>query len=199
MVKVLPPSPQTQEPLRYTLSEPAYVAAFIVYPGAGVRLIYPTTTGAERLQSAGYHSDPLLGVSFDNDAYRVVLAGATPGPRYLYVVASRNPLDVAQYVHHPTALQGAIGQDAARSLDSDSTIDAIVSHAIAVGGDDSWDSDVYTLYGAASQYAYYDGSVAPLAYDDLESDYYGAIRNLDCLGGWTIAGAMELPVLGMPR
>ncbi|MEO7218792.1 MAG: hypothetical protein ABI026_11410, partial [Gemmatimonadaceae bacterium] len=91
-VTVLPPTPQMHEPLRYQLSAPAYVAAFVVYPGSGVRLLYPLINTPERLQRAGYHADQLIGKSFDDDSYNVVLGPRVAGPAYLYVIASRHPL-----------------------------------------------------------------------------------------------------------
>jgi hypothetical protein len=145
-VKLLPPSPQTHEPLRFVLSEPAYVAAFIVYPGAGVRLLYPTVDVPERLRAGGYNTDQLIGAGFDGDAYNVVLGPRLPGPSYLYVIASRHPLDVARYVHKPMTLASAVGVQASRSFYNDVAFDALLNNAIALGDDTSWDSDVYMLW-----------------------------------------------------
>lgn len=144
-IRVLPPSPETNAPLRYVISEPAYVAAFIVYPGAGVRMIYPLTTHEER-QWAGFHNEPLYGVQFDAEAYNVVLGPVGPGPRYLYVIASRTPLDVARYVHHPSRLARDVTMSVARSFDSEDDLLALVNHVVSVGDDDSWDADVYMLW-----------------------------------------------------
>src|SRR6185312_2187063 len=63
---LLPPSPETHQPIRYVLSEPAYVAAFLVYPGAGVRLLNPLVDQREKLHRAEYNSDEMIGASFDN-------------------------------------------------------------------------------------------------------------------------------------
>lgn len=144
-IRVLPPSPETHAPLRYVTSEPAYVAAFIVYPGAGVRMIYPLTEREER-QWSGFHNEPLVGVQFDDDAYRAVLGPTMPGPRYLYVIASRYPLDVARYVHHPSRLARDVSVATARSLDSEDDLVALVDHVVSLGDEDSWDADVYMLW-----------------------------------------------------
>jgi hypothetical protein len=143
---VLPPSPETHQPLRYVLNEPAYVAAFLVYPGAGVRLLYPLVNQPERLHDSGYNTDELIGASFDNDIYNVVLGPTSPGPVYLYVVASKHPLDVARYVHRPMTLASAVGEKDARSFYSDVAFDALLNNAISLGDDDSWDSDMYILW-----------------------------------------------------
>lgn len=144
-IRVLPPSPETNAPLRYVTSEPAYVAAFIVYPGAGVRMIYPLTAHEEK-QWAGFHAEALFGAKFDDDAYRVVLGPTMPGPRYLYVIASRYPLDVDRYVHHPSRLERDVTMSVARSFDSEDDLVALVNHVVAVSDDDSWDADVYMLW-----------------------------------------------------
>lgn len=145
-VAVLPPAPKMHEPLRYQLTEPAYVAAFVVYPGSGVRLLYPLINTPEQLQSAGYHSDQLIGKSFDDDFYNVVLGPRVAGPAYLYVIASRHPLGVAQYVHRPARLASSVGEASARSFYTDVAFDGIVKNAISLGDDQSWDADVYTLW-----------------------------------------------------
>lgn len=205
-VKILPPSPQTNEPLRYALSEPAYVAAFIVYPGAGVRMIYPLGN-TEEIQYAGYHSDALYGLSFDNDLYNVALAGGPEyGPRYLYVIASRYPLDVAQYVHRPMELERAVGVNAARSFDTNWQFDALVNHVVSLGDDLSWDADVYMLwaqpvYPSASAYAYgygygYDNGYGydALGYDNLNVYYH----NIRCYDGRIITVPYNYPFVGCP-
>lgn len=143
---LLPPSPETHQPLRYVLNEPAYVAAFLVYPGSGVRLLYPLVNQPERLHASGYNTDQLIGASFDNDIYNVVLGPTSPGPVYLYVVASRHPLDVARYVHKPMTLASAVGEKDARSFYSDVAFDALLNNAISLGDDGSWDSDMYILW-----------------------------------------------------
>ncbi|HWG34524.1 MAG TPA: hypothetical protein VN650_10175 [Gemmatimonadaceae bacterium] len=145
---LLPPSPETHQPIRYVLSEPAYVAAFLVYPGAGVRLLYPLVDQREKLHTAGYNSDELIGASFDNDIYNVVLGPNAHGigPVYLYMVASRRPLDVARYVHKPMTLASAVGEKESRSFYSDVAFDALLNNAVSLGDDDSWDSDVYILW-----------------------------------------------------
>jgi hypothetical protein len=157
MVKLLPPSPQTNDPLRFVLNEKAYVAAFVVYPGAGVRLLYPTAGAPERLRRAGYNTDQLIGGRFDDDSYHVLLGPGISGPVYLYVIASRHPLGVARYVHRPISLARAVGEKASRSFYADVAFDALLNNAIALGDDQSWDADVYMLWpddAGARGYAY---------------------------------------------
>lgn len=154
-IKLLPPL--YDQPLRYVLNEPAYVAAFIVSPGEGVRMIYPLSRSSESLQWAGFHNESLIGLHHDDDAYDVVFGrsawsyasygvSAAQGPRYLYVIASRAPLDVERFVHRPSALQRTVGYDNARSFDSQDAIDALLDHVVSLGSDDSWDTDVFMLW-----------------------------------------------------
>ncbi len=156
-VKLLRPSPATREPLRYVLSEPAYIAVFVVVPGSGVRLLYPEVDQS-RLQYAGYHSEPLFGAHFDDDIYNVVLGPGTGGPSYLYIVASRYPLDVGRFVHRPSRLATTVGYKSARSFNPDVAMDALLNRVVSLGGSDSWDADVYMLWVDQPRF-YANGSV----------------------------------------
>lgn len=182
-VRLLPPSPQTREPLRYVVSEPAYVAVFVVYPGAGIRLLYPEA-GLSRPQYAGYHSENLIGARFDNDIYNVVLGPGTGGPEYLYIIASKYPLDMERFVHRPARLALAVGYKAARSFDGDVAIDALLDHVVSLGGDDSWDSDVYMLWPGQPR--------------SLASQSASAFRDIQCASGLVMRVPEFYPFLGCP-
>jgi hypothetical protein len=185
-VAVLSPSPKNHEPLRYELSEPAYVAAFVVYPGAGVRLLYPLVNSSERLQGAGYHTDALIGSWFDDPFYSVVLGPRLDGPVYLYVIASRHPLDVARYVHRPMQLASAVGQVNARSFYADVAFDAIVNNAVSLGDEQSWDADVYMLWPKSA-------TERQLARDNTPH-----LRYVACANGTTQAVPDNYPFAGCP-
>ena len=189
-VTLLAPSVHLHEPFRYELSEPGYVAAFIVYPGAGVRLLYPTIDTPEKLQSAGYHTDQLIGSWFDNDVYRAVLGPAVAGPSYLYIVASRNPLNVAQYVHHPTLLANAVGVKESRSFYTDVAFDALLNNAVALGDDTSWDSDMYILWPGTDV-----GDASPEWWDPSRRDNY---RYDLCTDGTLRLVPINYPFIGCP-
>jgi hypothetical protein len=68
------------------------------------------------------------------------------GPVYLYVIASRYPLDVARYVHRPSQLARNVGVNNSRSFFVDVAFDALMNNALAVGDESSWDADVYMLW-----------------------------------------------------
>jgi hypothetical protein len=191
-VMVLPPSPQTHEPLRYVLSEPAYVAAFVVYPGAGVRLLSPSVNVAERVRRGGYNTEQLIGVSFDNDIYRAVLGPELPGPAYLYVIASRHPLDVARYVHKPLSLASAIGERESRSFYTDVAFDALLNNAVNLGDDSSWDSDMFMLWPGSESSA---GLAGGIAQNDLPSARYTSIL---CADGTSRVVPINYPFIGCP-
>lgn len=158
-VKLLPPTPAVNRPLRFVVNQPAYIAAFIVAPGEGVRMIYPLTS-EEQQQWAGLHDEPLVGLHFDDDAYDVVFGrspwsaasfgvGYAQGPRYLYVIASRWPLDVTRFVHRPSALQRTVGYASARSFNGEDALAALLDNVVSLGSDESWDADVYMLWAPA--------------------------------------------------
>lgn len=183
-VKVLPPEPHA--PLRYVVSEPAYVAAFVIYPGAGVRLLYPDASSAERVQWAGYHTEQLFQAHFDNDLYDVVLGptrSVSGGPAYLYVIASRYPLDVGRYVHRPMQLANAVGRSSARSFYADVAFDALVGNALSLGDDESWDADVYMLW--------------PSSMSDRSAAQVPRI-SLRCSNGLTMIVPANYPFIGCP-
>jgi hypothetical protein len=189
---VLPPSPQTHEPLRFVLSEPAYVAAFVVYPGAGVRLLSPTVDAPERMRRGGYNVDQLIGASFDDDVYHAVLGPRLSGPAYLYVIASRRPLDVARYVHKPMSLASAIGQQESRSFFTDVAFGALLDNAVALGDETSWDADVYMLWPASESLSALPGGTQPAGPAAVQYMY------LRCVDGSTRIVPVNYPFIGCP-
>lgn len=166
-VKVLLLPPARHAPLRFVLSEPAYVAAFIVYPGAGVRLLYPVVDASEQLHTAGYNIEQLFGDQFDDASYRAVIGTTFTGPAYLYVIASRNPLDVGRYVHRPMRLASSVGTVASRSFYAHVAFDALLNNAVALGDDASWDSDVRVLWPGTGGTAAGRADVPRLQYSTL--------------------------------
>ncbi|MGI8548032.1 MAG: hypothetical protein ACR2M1_11980 [Gemmatimonadaceae bacterium] len=181
-VRLLPPLAESREPVRYVVSEPAYVAVFVVIPGSGVRLLYPDVD-QNRLQSAGYHFESLATSHVDNDIYHVVLGPTLGGPRYLYIVASRYPIDVERFVHRPARLASTIGYRAARSFDADVAIDALLDHVVSLGGADSWDADVYMLWADR-----------PGAF----TDQLWTFRNIRCANGLVLQVPEFYPFAGCP-
>lgn len=186
-VEVLPPSYATHEPLRYRLSEPAYVAAFMVYPGSGVRLLYPQVDTQERLQREGYNVG-WLPMTFDNDAYRAVLGPASAGPAYLYVIASRHPLDVGRYVNRPARLASTVGWNDSRSFYPEVAFDGIVNNAVSLGDDQSWDADVYTIWPQ-------DAADRRQNSPGLSASRTGGYRLMACNDGRVIAVPVNYPFM----
>ncbi|HEV2642075.1 MAG TPA: hypothetical protein VGT98_05190, partial [Candidatus Elarobacter sp.] len=150
----------------------------------GVRMIYPEGNGAERVQWAGYHNEPLFQRNFDNDVYNVVLGPRGSGPLYLYVIASRYPLDVARYVHRPTRLANSVGVNDSRSFYVDVAFDALVSNALSLGDETSWDADVYTLWPPYPSTA--------LALREIP------LISLDCGNGSRVSVPANYPFIGCP-
>ncbi len=181
-VRVLPPWPQAAEPLRFLLSEPAYVAAFMVYPGAGVQLIYPEI-GKEQQLYGGFNAEPLITLGFDADAVNAVLGPRGMGPSYLYVVASRRPLDIGRYVHRPLMLNVAIGNVQAHSFYPDVAIDALLEHVVSLGDETSWDTDVYMIW--------------PMG-DGFQLQNPVALRRLACADGSSMTVPFDYPFAGCP-
>lgn len=146
-VFLLPPSLETNAPIRFVLNQPAYVAVFDVYPGSGVRLLYPEGT-REEVQYAGLHQPSLITARVDADVLRAIFGPDQGGPHYLYIVASREPLGIGEYVHRPLRLVRSVGMRDYFSLDAYNVMDGLLSRVVSVGAPRDWDADVYLLWGA---------------------------------------------------
>lgn len=125
--------------VRYTLSEPAYVAVFAATRGSGIRLLLPEADSApEERRPAGLNHQSMIG-----GARPVALAASRQSDRTMqtrvdafYVVASRYPLPVEE-------LLLAAKTDAPAPTSLREATDAIAG-ALTVGvSANAWDADVY--------------------------------------------------------
>lgn len=125
---------------RVHLSAPAYVALFSVTPGAGAYLVYPRDVADRPMLAAGNH----LVVSRTSTRGRQTLSGG--GNTFLYVIASKEPLEVEQFQTGDRSVEDVIGQVNATSHDLEvvmSSLDvAVMSTDATVAG--PWTSDVLT-------------------------------------------------------
>jgi hypothetical protein len=124
---------------RVQLSAPAYVALFRITPGEGTTLIYPRDQADRPLLATGTH------VIVPRASTRGVRA-LGQGNTYLYLVASKDPLEVEQFQTGDRDVREVIGGENATSNDLAvvmSSLDvALMSTDATVAG--PWTSDVLT-------------------------------------------------------
>ena len=140
----LPPDPSsTTRELRYSLSDRAYVAVFVILPAHGVAVLYPFNPPSAS-ESAGEHFVPLqaAGIRHEERAAALVSDGDQADKTYLLLVASRTPLRVDQYVTRPETLDSAIGPEVQRSTSTDAVVASIVKLVVHVSSADDVAFDV---------------------------------------------------------
>jgi hypothetical protein len=125
---------------RVSLTAPAYVALFHITPGAGTTLIYPRDEADPPQLRAGST------VIVPRTTTRGARALRGQGNTYLYLVASRDPLEVEQFQTGDRDVREVIGSENATSHDLQvvmSSLDvALMSTDATVAG--PWTSDVLT-------------------------------------------------------
>ncbi|HSY84409.1 MAG TPA: hypothetical protein VK807_21780 [Gemmatimonadaceae bacterium] len=133
---------QTRE-LRYSLSDRAYVAIFVILPGRGVALLYPFNAPTTP-EGAGDHAIPLESASLRREQrVQALLAdGEQAGQAYLLLVASRVPLRLTPYVSRQDALDSAIGPAVQRGLSMDAVVTSLVKLVVNVSSADDVAYDV---------------------------------------------------------
>lgn len=129
---------RTSSGLAVGMSEPGYVAVFDIQPGAGVLMVYPTPTRPSRVGS---------GWTTLVNYYR---SNATPLPgnsrmAYAVVVASRDPLDVEEFIENGVRLREVLGREAALGYQRDAVVEAITQVFGAGRSEGTWDFDVITV------------------------------------------------------
>lgn len=125
---------------RVHLSAPAYVALFRITPGAGATLIYPADQADPPLLRAG--SSSIVSRTSTRGARRL----ASNSNTYLYLVASKEPLEVEQFQAGDRDVSDVIGRGNATSNDLEVVMQsldvALMSTDATVAG--PWTSDVLT-------------------------------------------------------
>ena len=125
---------------RVHLTAPAYVAVFRITPGTGAALIYPRDQADRPQLRAGTH------VIVPRTSSRGSRALAANSNTYLYLVASRDPLEVEQFQNGDRDVREVIGAGNATSNDLEVVMQsldvALMSTDATVAG--PWTSDVLT-------------------------------------------------------
>ena len=125
--------------LTFTLNRPAYVAAFEIIPGRGVRLLYPYAPQAD--VRPGGMSLVTETPEFYDDYLRSALTAPFGGATYTYIVASDKPLALGTFTQ-PAGLLDYFGDARFASYRASSFIDAVTAAVVPADAEDgswSWD------------------------------------------------------------
>lgn len=124
-----------QQRFRFALNDGAYVAVFEIQPGRGARLIFPNDYNPEQLLPSGWHEPPL-----PTGADALARGGVPPerGPRYLYLVASAQPMGLVPARRSVQALEAIIGGATFRSTTTYDVTTAIRERVLALGHPFTW-------------------------------------------------------------
>jgi hypothetical protein len=139
--RILPPF---QGQVVFDINQPTYVAVFDVRPYIGVEMIYPGPNDPGQA-TGGVQAVPVYYLAQADEERR---AQATPfvgnGEAYLFLVASRTPLDLGEFAVHPIALSEAAGV-ALHGLPPFDEIDSLMCNVVKPRYDADWDADVLIL------------------------------------------------------
>lgn len=195
--------------LKYTLSEPGYVAIFAVTRGHGISLLYPHYESQVEHQSrAGLNQETVHGGSAG--------WGYSAGARYehralfghadaYYVIASKYPLPVDGMLQSPYLLRSLMGADAFRATSLTEVGGALEEILVADLPAGSWSSDLYLnwrdpfLSLAAWQMSSYGYCGAARSY------YLASVLQMECSTGRALASGTPpavtpgVPVAEGPR
>lgn len=151
-----PPPPPRIEPLEIAVarpvrghllvqtSRPAYVALFEIVPDRGVALIAPTYVHQRTWMLAGLNWVPVSWKVQSTMYYGPPSPHGVPG-RYVYAIASDEPLRLPEEAFRPGYLQRALGPTVYRSRNPYLTMRALSRLFVPAVVDEAWAEDAYVL------------------------------------------------------
>lgn len=157
-----PPPPRPRiEPLELALARPvrgqllvqtnrpAYVAIFEIVPDRGVALLAPSYAHQRTWMLAGLNWVPVSWSVQSTMYYGPPSSRAVPG-RWVYAIASDEPLRLPDAAFRPGYLQRVLGPSVYRSANPYVTMRALSRAFVSVAVDEAWAEDAY---GLAATYA----------------------------------------------
>lgn len=150
-VRLLPPQDGF---LRFVTSERAHVAVFEIAPDRGVSMLYPQL----RVESARVSR---VGTNVEFLPWRAQgrwFYASTPfypsfaelgRPTYLYIIASKSPLQVEDIRLRPARLRSAMGWRSFLASDLSGTLDDLERLVVPEIAGDDWSSDLYIIWPEA--------------------------------------------------
>ena len=152
-----PEPPPPAEPLEVTIgrpvsgrllvqtNRPAYVAIFEILPERGVVLAHPSTLRERKMVLSGLSWVPVWwSAPHPGDPHRRVASEAEP-VRYVYAIASDEPLRLPDEAFQPGYLRRTLGLHLYRATNPYATIRALSRHFAPLIGDDAWAEDMLKI------------------------------------------------------
>ncbi|HEY7877653.1 MAG TPA: hypothetical protein VIC55_05490 [Gemmatimonadaceae bacterium] len=136
-----PPGAHIVPVLSFVLNRPAYVAAFEVVPGRGVRLLYPADS-AQQPSNEGLNLVSETPSYYEDYLLPRWMPQAYGQPHFTYIVASDTPIELGA-LSEPNGLRQYFGIERFASFTPSRFMDEIAAATIASGlSDASWTTDV---------------------------------------------------------
>src|SRR3984957_6915963 len=136
--------PMFQGNIVFDVNQPSYVAVFDVRPFIGVEMVYPGPNDDGRAVG-GVQAVGVYYLTQANDERRAMLTPPVGGgEEYLYLVASRTPLQLSDFAVHPIALND-YSHTWERGLPPYDQIDSLMRNVVKPLYDNDWDADVLIL------------------------------------------------------
>lgn len=171
----------------FSVNKAAHVALFEIVPGRGVSLLYPTAGSgftqvrenwvpmqysAQRwLYASDRWIDPAVGQwsGFDYGygmGYAPMSARGmtrTSAPRYLFLVASEEPIEVGQFQQNLAGLRQFLGPQQYSSYQPYELMEKLAYALVPYAADERWVTDVFVDWGYDWGYGYTPGTSAAMA------------------------------------
>jgi hypothetical protein len=151
-----PPPPPRVEPLEITVARPvrghllvqtnrpSYVALFEIVPDRGVALLAPSYAHQRTWMLAGLNWVP-VSWKVQSTMYYGPPAGTAVPARWVYAIASDEPLRLPDEAFHPSYMRRVLGAAAYRGTNPYVTMRAIARAFLPSVIDESWAEDAYAL------------------------------------------------------
>jgi hypothetical protein len=149
--------------LSVRLNQPAHVAVFEILPGHGVGLVYPAYENEPRVLRSGF-SRLILNPDRRYDWYYADYSGGyrrfDDGPRFYFLIASREPLRIGRFQREPGALRKVLGLSRFASIDENRVMADLMTAVVPEQPDEGWITDLLVVWpdrgGYTPGYDYYD-------------------------------------------
>jgi hypothetical protein len=151
-----PPPPPRVEPLEITVARPvrghllvqtnrpSYVALFEIVPDRGVALLAPAYAHQRTWMLAGLNWVP-VSWKVQSTMYYGPPSGTAIPARWVYAIASDEPLRLPDEAFHPSYMRRALGPTAYRGRNPYVTMRAIARAFVPSVVDEAWAEDAYAL------------------------------------------------------
>jgi hypothetical protein len=130
--------------LQFDVNQPVYVAIFDVRPYMAMEMLFPGPNDEGHV-SAGVHGVATFYLTQANEERQALFTPRVGGgEEYLYIIASRLPLDLTPFATHPIALSAA-AHVTGRALGPEAQIDSLMRYVIKPVYDEDWDADIFIV------------------------------------------------------